>query len=994
VSNVRTALILLALSAASCGDSPGEEPGQSSPPGSIVERPDGSLLVVAPHKGGQAGQVFVVGVRWGRLVDLYEADPVTGARSLLFTDLVVNPVAVSDGIDYLLERSPASGREDLSILHPFGSLEWTDAFRRLEDGLVPFIDKGLAANELPPYTALPRNAALVIFADDLLDASTVSDGTVLLDIGYPPVGRYQARVFADPNHGDLLDGVFHSTRVVVDTTIEPAEAQVTGLPVNAVGLPAAVTTAQVNAVLRLPTRVAPSVGQFGVLRNLAGNTLSFGGNGSVAASSPTLDVVRAFRSGGSLQATGDPFNGFLRDVTPPRLMGVQGVTVSAVTALGGGLFSVDLSFADPACASGADVGDLLALSTGSFSEVRYPSGPPSGTALTVTVRVLAGGAPSPVPGELRVAFDSSAAHVPECFATFSPPAGPGGLVSPSATVKLQFSEPMDPDSADAFETLRLIDPAVPVTDPLRRRVIASVAPSLGLDRFSLDPALPLRHVQGQSEAFVLEVIGGATGVTDLAGNALVDTFGAAQVTLDPAAPSIDSGGVALTFSAADEDGDGSPEVRGQVVYDLSAGEVQSRSVTRFTREVSDSSAAAPTARAMVPFGGRPDPLSPQGSRVQAVWRYHDLGMTLLDDSEHNVDVEGLAWMPAAGALNVNYFPDFEIALAHSRYLPDEAFDTAGVYFPSSGLTPDYTGNLLDPQADPLTIVHPRGSGYMVTPIEAFQAPGGQLMAPYPLNRHLAPSQYRYWTWRDTAIQAVGGPNGQGVDTKRLIDVTGKGTASIYPAGQVPTIGLPLLMEFRSWPSSQILGESRAMMALASPIGIPFFRAWSTGFVTTAGVAKPVNPSQLQTAIGGMDDAGNAIPGTDIGVYYGTADFVTRVSRAHTIWLDTGGTSSFGAAVVDTSLPSGTGVQLAFRGAVQVLDTSGAALDAGNYDPYGDPNGPGGGFSVAYLNQDPTWKSTLAELDGARWIQVRITLTANAESEVVPRLSAIGLPFQH
>jgi hypothetical protein len=88
------------------------------------------------------------------------------------------------------------------------------------------------------------------------------------------------------------------------------------------------------------------------------------------------------------------------------------------------------------------------------------------------------------------------------------------------------------------------------------------------------------------------------------------------------------------------------------------------------------------------------------------------------------------------------------------------------------------------------------------------------------------------------------------------------------------------------------------------------------------------------------------------------------------------------------------VTLAFRGAVQLLDSSGAALDARNYDPYGDPNGPGGGFSPVFLNQDPSWKDSLADLDGSRWIQVRVTLVANAESEVVPRLSAIGLPYLH
>ena len=992
----RIVLTLLALALAACGGSSTAPEGSSSAPGSIVQNPNAggvfNRFVVDAHRGGQAGQVSIVDVRWGRLVELHDLDPVTGQRTPLFTDLAVDPFVISDGVDYLLERSPVSGREELTILHPFDSPGWRLAFQRLEGGLVPLLERGLGANVLPPYSALPRNAALVIVLNDLLDASTVSGQNVQLEIGYPPVVRFEARVVADRNHGDLLAGTFHSTRVVVDATVDEIESQLAGLPVNGVGLPGAVTTAKPNVALRLPTRPNPAAAQFSVLRNLGGNPLAFGGNGPVDPLSPTLDLVRALRSGGTTQATGDPFNGFLRDQDRPRLIGVQGVSVTAVAPLGGDSFSVDLLFANASCAMAVREGDLLVLASG-MSEVVSPSALlPGGTLSGVLVKRLAGGAPSSGAGELRSAFDSSAGHVPECFVTFSPAPGPGGFVSPAASAELRFSEPMNPEAADPFETLRLVDPSVPATDPLHRRVVATLAPSPGLDRFSLDPVFPLRHVQGQSETFHLELHGGATGVTDLAGNPLVETFGTAALTLDAAAPTVDTGGVSLSFTSPDEDGDGNPELRGQVVLDLSAGELQARAVTRFSREVSSSTSAAPTAMMMIPFGGRPDPLSPYGSRVQAVWRYHDLGMSLLDEAAHNVDVEGLAWMPAAGGVNVNTFPRFEIALAHSKYLPDESFVSTGVFFPSSGMTTDYAGNLLDPVADPLTVVHPRTSGYLVQPLEAFVAPGGQVMAPYPLNRNMPPSQFRYWTWRDTAVQAVGGPNGQGVDTKRLIDLTGIGTASIYPAGQVPTIGLPLLMELRAWPDSQILGESRAMMAIATGVGVPFFRAWSTGFVTPGGVTQPVNPDQIQTAIGGVDDAGNLIPGTDIGVYYGTADFVTRVSRAHTIWLDTGAMSSFAGPVTLTDLPGGTSVELAFRGAAQVIDPTGAARDARSYDPYGDPNGPGGGFGVVYLNQDPTWKSSLAELDGARWIQVRITMGADAQSGVLPRLSAIGLPY--
>jgi hypothetical protein len=113
---------------------------------------------------------------------------------------------------------------------------------------------------------------------------------------------------------------------------------------------------------------------------------------------------------------------------------------------------------------------------------------------------------------------------------------------------------------------------------------------------------------------------------------------------------------------------------------------------------------------------------------------------------------------------------------------------------------------------------------------------------------------------------------------------------------------------------------------------------------------------------------------------------------HSAWLDTGAASQFAPAVVDPPghvQPSGASVELAFRGAV-AIDAAPAWADAGNLDPYGDS----GVFNVTWLNGDAGWTSDLAALDGARFVQVRVTFTANAESGVTPELGALGISYHH
>jgi hypothetical protein len=291
-----------------------------------------------------------------------------------------------------------------------------------------------------------------------------------------------------------------------------------------------------------------------------------------------------------------------------------------------------------------------------------------------------------------------------------------------------------------------------------------------------------------------------------------------------------------------------------------------------------------------------------------------------------------------------------------------------------------------------TVVHEDFRGYTILPGDVSTSPGGRKMVPCPLNRGVAVRDYAYWTWRDTANLGVGGPNGQGVDTGRLIELLG-GTANQYGAGQVPTIGLPLLVEFRAYPDDLDRGFNpvRLLVPGVGVSGAPWFRAFSTGFANATGPATLVQPDQVQVATGGLNTLGLPTGPTDLAVYQGQVDFVTRVNRAHTIWFDTGAPSLFGDAVFSPSLGEllpGTSLVLACRGATAIGDPNGLRADATSYDPYGDF----GGGQVSFLNGDRTWKASLPELDGARFVQARITVISNAESGVRPRLSALGIPF--
>src|SRR6185503_18396639 len=207
----------------------------------------------------------------------------------------------------------------------------------------------------------------------------------------------------------------------------------------------------------------------------------------------------------------------------------------------------------------------------------------------------------------------------------------------------------------------------------------------------------------------------------------------------------------------------------------------------------------PVPSIMIPFPpGVQTPLSPLGSKLQTVWRYCDLGFQVRDETKYNLDVFQLSWAPIGGQVINDFFENFEIRLSHSFRLPDESIN--GLLLPkyeNSGLVRPFVGNILVDPLSPQKIVHARTLGYQVRNADLFLASSGTVMMPFPLNRIL-PDPVTY-TWRDTAVLAKGGPNGPGIP----LDIESGGPlfleaqeGTVARPDEVPSFGLPLLMEYR------------------------------------------------------------------------------------------------------------------------------------------------------------------------------------------------------
>jgi hypothetical protein len=1017
-------MYLLAVS--SCGGSDGPGQGSGLPVGSLQTNPGtGKLFKVEANEGGDANAMKVVSVLWGRLVDVYDLDPSTGQplAEARFTDFLIGDDIQSDGVDFELERNAFTGKDELTILHVFGTAGYKAAFDQLEQGLQPFLVKGLTST-LPPYTQVARNGAIAVVFDDLLkdggdpgDAGwpgTVKSSNVKLQVGSPPTTNFEYRAIPDPNHGDLIDGQFHSTRVILDLAVTALESQSSGAPVNTLGLPGSANKNAINAVIRFPTKLNTASGQNEILTNLTGHGVASGGNGPVDATSPTFDVVRAFRSGGKTSVTQDPYDGFLTDNTPPRVVGSQAIFLGNLVAQSATSFVADVTFATVACALAPQNGDSIQIA-GVLLEVVSPGTPPNGgLSQGVGVRVVSGPPSSvvPGPGELRTLFDPAKGHVPGCFVRFTPTplSPPTAGVFPESSLQVTFSEPMNPERIEAFTNFRLINPLNVPSKPLEDLLAANITSSGDLTRFATEPATPFSHTLGTAESYELQILSGFHSATDLAGNSLGVSFPTVSFQIEPQQPTLLTGSFALSLDTLDEDNNGSGEIRGQIVYEPENLGIAPRAVTRFSRYV-DPSGPAPVVAAMplsstLPTYVQPEisPFSKYGSRLQVLWRYFDLGFTLygthsgtpasFDDASFNLDVEGLSWMPFGTTLATDQFPDFQIELAHSAFLPDESVDIKSMQAisPNSGLVAPFATN----EFETPTVVHPRQKGYTIQPLDAFSTPSQSVMMPYPLNRDAPLSEYVYWTFRDTAVLGGSAPGGPGAppSIEFAFDPQSSKTP-IYEAGMVPTIGLPMLMQFRNVSASSTTMINRLATADPSagdPLLRPYFRAFSEGGVLSDNTTiKYVDPYLNSVAEGALI-GGVPTSGIDDKFYFGQADFVVRVNHAHTIWFNSGGQSDWATAVIEpvaSAQPNGTQVQVHYRGAANVT-TLAQYSNLANYDPYGDPRS--GTFVVSFLNGDGTWKADANEISGAQFVQLRLTMLSNPISLVRPRVFGLGVSW--
>ena len=204
------------------------------------------------------------------------------------------------------------------------------------------------------------------------------------------------------------------------------------------------------------------------------------------------------------------------------------------------------------------------------------------------------------------------------------------------------------------------------------------------------------------------------------------------------------------------------------------------------------------------------------------------------------------------------------------------------------------------------------------------------------------------------------------------------------------------MEFKCFPDAGALGLNVLDASIAiNSSALPSFRAFSSGGIDSSGTPVLVDPDLAEVATGGFDQGsvppGQPTPPLDNVFPIGQMDLVVRVSRVHGVWIDTLLASpSFVPPIVEPAAAdqsAGTQVELAFRGATAAIPL--VRSDASILDAYGDSSVVG---AVTYLKGDASWKGDIAALDGARFLQVRVSFVSNAATGRVPRMTGLGIAF--
>lgn len=1075
--NPLLALSLLAtLTACSISDETGPTPIAEPAVGQVNAKPDGGgsgFYIVDPHDAGQAGAVFITDIYTGRLVTVYDRNPVLGNPENIdevYRDFVIGEDVTTEPGKWTLDTNPVTGEQRLIIEEPPANIQnllngsfpgdaadgspfsqFDELVAESQENLSTVIDKSLAVGTSPPFSLVPRNAAMVVQFSDLIDTnSVVLQDSVQVVVGSPPVNPQEVRLVPDPNHGGLnpVTGAFAPTRLVIDFTINSLEQQSSGsaLQLNGLGLPASLGVDQANVGLRFPTEANAAFGQFGFLKNLSGSALSQADNGSFI-NGTTLDIVRAVRSGNS----GDLNNGFLVDGEAPTLIGVQRVSVnSAADAEVPGEYVLTYTYESPVCATDPIPGDVIEAN-GQLLEVVDPGAVSAGVVSSLRVRVPGGIATGDLPtaasllgsATFQTAFRSEllSAVNTACFVRFAPEAAilPDQDVPSNARVLLRFSEAIDPAGLSAFDTFTVSrTAAASEPDNFRDRVLGRVDVSGDLVEASFIPTLPFAH-EGTDTNYFLNVASQlGEGVRDLAGNPLELTLPeiAFQVNGDGEDP-VRNAAWSLDFADLDVDGNSGFDLVGQFLFQSESESIVPRPVSRFSQVADRQNPILGAMTAVTP--GLQTPLSDLGSKLHLMWRYADVGLGVsdTDPSFVNIDVEGVALAPANGQVTPAFYPEFEMKLGHARPMPDEIIDplSGAPIFPNSGFLSTWTFDqnyLPDPNSTVAT-VHKRQDGFSVSSLGLFTAPETDTpMLAMPMNQNVPISEFETYTWRDTAILGLGGLSSNGITSSAngvpfdaevnnglTDDCYGGvyGTIFLPPDFQgVRSIGLPLLMEFSCFPSNTVSLNTFDVSQAVQNFNTPFFRAFSTGGFDANGNSIKKDPDNQPSPTGGFNGvAGGAIPlgaatdPRDNTVYLGQLDLVIRISRAYTVMMDSGNNLPDYAEVVlepaPSEQPDGTSVQLAYRGhAAATGPMDPRFLDGGQLSVYGDISyaplilpplceAPDPEAAPEIFDPSvPVWSEDLDDIDQLKYSQVRMTFVGNTVSGLTPSLSGFGMAY--
>ncbi|MCP5021397.1 MAG: Ig-like domain-containing protein, partial [bacterium] len=949
------------------GGSAGLQASPRNPIGTYASNGLGAHHFTDANEQGRARYLQLESLYWGRLVDAYGLDS-TGQRVLMHRNIVIAQTIESDGQNYEMEPNAVTGVYELTILRDVedlaiqGGLEQFESLlRTTQQALNPVVPQGISGStggSAGLHTMIPRNAALVLVFNDLLDPATIDPTTIRTMTGVGLSTPFEARVFGDPNFGDLaeMDGLsgleFYSTRVIVDSTISVVESFDLSppIPVNTQGFPASQTTNLANVLVRIPTQTSQAMGQYGVLENLTAHGLDTSRSGAWDPSTITQDVVRTLRSGGATGVTGDAFNGFLLDHEAPKLIGSNPIEIAVdpIPDAEPGVFILPVvTFGSPVCAKNPERGDVISqIAQGIFADVLGSDGLNGADALNVRVRLRQYPAAWDLPGAAGPAewiqtslggaeFQSVFAGAADygrvgCFVHVSPlPSGfPASLtteIDPSSSFSMRFSEPMHSASITAFDSVLLTREELnPGNDPPLSTgsfVVGQVSLALDLQSFTLHPELALNHEQGQTEDYFLNLLTGGLAATDLAGNAMQNPFPAVHFQLDANADSVRTGGRVSRFSAVDEEPEDPygpipdmgfmPEWSGQNLFDVEREDIFPRPVSRFVA-LADRTQPIPAMMTTI-TSGLQTPLSKLGSKMQTVYRFMDFGWSLEDAQTTNLDVSSISWSPVNGQVTFDAFSEFEVRMSHSKFAPDEKINPATLWpsWPMSGISNVFADNPLDPDTDPQKVVHARHKGYQVNPGAVYTIGGSpSSFIPYPLNQNLTnPGDETTYLWRNTALLNRAGPQSAGSPPEQQLTVLGLPTnQKTYRSNGIRSIGLPLLVEFRCYPDGAASGlNSFDISIAANSSSRPYLRAFSTGGTNTAGNDIVVHPDASPAASGGFNPSLGGAPthGQDNTFYMGALEFVVRVSRSYSVWFPAD----------DPSLPGGTLASAIFSPAV-------------------------------------------------------------------------------